>query len=169
MEQAQSGVEVLRDLNRRGVRRVPDDAPVEVRAAQLAPVRPQPGRHDRPSITGSCACSQSFAEALHAGEVWVQGSRRYTRPRALPDHPQQLAGRQIRDLAELELASVRQATPQARANRAPSRRAGSRPAGDDIATGEHGNLNVKRLRAQPRDPDVQRYLRALFEREQPGR
>jgi hypothetical protein len=80
-EQLLEAVEVLHDLNRRGVRRVPDDAPVGFVPRSWRPYVHSPdGAIDR-HYWELCLLSELRA-ALRAGEIWVQGSRRYIDPSA---------------------------------------------------------------------------------------
>ncbi|MDQ3433161.1 MAG: hypothetical protein M3481_00515, partial [Actinomycetota bacterium] len=68
-------MEVLRDLNRRGARRVPDDAPVGFVPRSWRPYVHLPdGGIDRHHWE-LCLLSE-LRGALRAGEIWVEGSRR---------------------------------------------------------------------------------------------
>lgn len=72
-------VEVLRDLNRGGARRVPDDVPVHFVPRTWRPyVLPPEGGIDRHHWE-LCLLSE-LRGALRAGEIWVAGGRRYTDP-----------------------------------------------------------------------------------------
>lgn len=68
-------VDVLRDLNRRGARRVPDDTPTGFVPRSWRPyVLQADGTIDRHHWE-LCVLSE-LRGALRAGEIWVQGSRR---------------------------------------------------------------------------------------------
>jgi Domain of unknown function (DUF4158) len=74
-----AAVDVLRDLNRRGARKVPDTAPVGFVPRSWRPyVLLADGGIDRHHWE-LCLLSE-LRGALRAGEIWVQGSRRYTDP-----------------------------------------------------------------------------------------
>lgn len=109
---------------------MPDDAPVEFVPRSWRPHVHRPdGGIDRHHWE-QCLLSE-LRSALRAGEIWVQGSRRYTNPErfviARSDWPS--ARPQI--LRDLELPQVRATTRRgtAGADRGSARAAGSRPAG----------------------------------------
>jgi hypothetical protein len=157
-------VEVLRDLNRRGVRRVPDDAPVGFVPRSWRPYVQLPdGAIDRHHWE-LCLLSE-LRSALRAGEIWVQGSRRYTDPERFLISRTDWPAARPRILRELELP----ATAEPRIRDVLSRTARHRDALDydlqagdtDVAIGDRGNLTVKRLRAHPREPDVDELAREI--------
>ncbi len=77
--QVLAAVEVLRELNRRGGRRVPDDAPLGfVPATWQAQVVGADGRVDRHAWE-LCVLFE-LRGALRAANVWLDGSRRYADP-----------------------------------------------------------------------------------------
>ena len=163
-EQLLEAVEMLRDLNRRGVRRVPDNAPVGFVPRSWRPyVHGQDGAIDRHQWE-LCLLSE-LRSALRAGEVWVQGSRRYTDPERFLISRSDWATARARIVRELELP----ASAEPRVSDVLSRTARHRDALDrdlqagdtDVAIGERGNLTVKRLRAQPREPDVDALAREI--------
>lgn len=78
-EKLLEAVEVLRDLNRRGARRVPDDAPVAFVPRSWRPYVRLPGGGIDRHHWELCLLSE-LRGALRAGEIWVAGSRRYTDP-----------------------------------------------------------------------------------------
>ncbi len=156
-EQLLAAVDVLRDLNRRAARKVPDDAPVAFVPRSWRPyVHPPEGGIDRHHWE-LCLLSE-LRGALRAGEIWVQGSRRYTDPERFlisrADWPSARPG----VLHELDLPSA----ADERVGLLLERTAQHREVLDrdleasdaDVMIGEHGNLMVKRLRAEPREPDV---------------
>jgi len=70
-----AGVEVLKDMNRRQARKVPDDAPISfVRKRWEGLVRTQDGldRH----FYELCVMSE-LKNSLRSGDIWVQGSRQF--------------------------------------------------------------------------------------------
>lgn len=151
-EQLLAAVDVLRDLNRRGARKVPDDTPVGFVPRSWRPyVHPSEGGIDRHHWE-LCLLSE-LRGALRAGEIWVQGSRRYTDPERFlisrADWPAARPG----VLHELELP----AHADERIALLLDRTAHHRDILDrdlqgfdaDVAVGEQGNLLVKRLRAEP--------------------
>jgi TnpA family transposase len=78
-EQVLAAVEVLRELNRRGRRRVPDDAPLGfVPAKWHAQVVGAGGRIDR--HVWELSVLFELRGALRAANVWLDGSRRYADP-----------------------------------------------------------------------------------------
>jgi TnpA family transposase len=150
-------VDVLRDLNRRGARRVPDAAPVFFVPRTWRPyVLPAEGGIDRHHWE-LCLLSE-LRGALRAGEIWVAGSRRYTDPErfliARADWPT------VRPSAIAELGVP--ATPEPRLEQLAQRTGEHVEQLDrDVASGEadlsideHDNLHAKRLRAQRREPVV---------------
>jgi len=152
-----AAVDVLRDLNRRGARKVPDDAPVGFVPRSWRPyVHPPEGGIDRHHWE-LCLLSE-LRGALRAGEIWVQGSRRYTDPERFliprPDWPAARPG----VLHDLELPP----SADDRIANLLERTAWHRDVLDrdlladeaDVTIGEQGNLSVTRLRAEPREPNV---------------
>ena len=111
-----------------------------------------------------CLLSE-LRSALRAGEIWVQGSRRYTDPERFLIARKDWPGTRPRILRELELP----ASAEPRVSDVLARTAGHREALDrdlqasdaDVTIGERGNLIVKRLRAQPREPDVDQLAREI--------
>jgi TnpA family transposase len=163
-EQLLEAVEVLRDLNRRGVRRVPDDAPLGFVPRSWRPyVHSADGAIDRHHWE-LCLLSE-LRSALRAGEIWVQGSRRYTDPERFLISRSQWPAARPRIVRELELpvsAEPRVSDVLARTARHREALARDLQAGDtDVSIGERGNLTVKRLRAQPREPDVDELAREI--------
>ena len=156
-ERLLAAVELLRDLNARGARKVPDAAPVDFVPRAWRPyVLPAGGGIDR-RYWELCLLSE-LRSGLRAGEIWVAGSRRYQDPeRSLigrSDWPH--AREQVR--AELELpatAGPRLDDLRARTIRHREQLDGDLAGGEaEVALDEHGNLKVSRLRAQPRDPAI---------------
>ena len=159
-----AAVEVLKDLNRRGARRVPDDAPVGFVPRSWRPyVHPAEGGIDRHHWE-LCLLSE-LRGALRAGEIWVQGSRRYTDPERFLISRADWARARPSVLHDLELPP----SADDRVARLLERTATHRDVLDrdlqdgnaDVAIGEHGNLHVKRLRAEPREPDVDELARMI--------
>ena len=97
-----------------------------------------------------CLLSE-LRSALRAGEIWVQGSRRYTDPERFLISRHDWPAARPRVLRELELSAS--AEPHLRdllARTVRHRDALDRDlqAGDtDVAIGDRGNLSIKRLRA----------------------
>ena len=159
-----AAVEVLKDLNRRGARRVPDDAPVGFVPRSWRPyVHPAEGGIDRHHWE-LCLLSE-LRGALRAGEIWVQGSRRYTNPERFLISRADWPSARPSVLHELELPS----RADDRVTRMLERTATHRDVLDrdlrggdaDVTIDEHGNLHVKRLRAEPREPDVDDLARQI--------
>ncbi|MDA8069869.1 MAG: Tn3 family transposase [Actinomycetota bacterium] len=156
-ERLLAAVEVLRDLNARGVRKVPETAPVDFVPRAWRPyVLPAGGGIDR-RYWELCLLSE-LRGGLRAGEIWVAGSRRYQDPeRSLISRDDWPSARD-RVRGELELPAS--AGPRLEGLR--GRAAGHRQrldadlaCGDaDVTIDEHGNLKVARLRAQPRNPSI---------------
>ena len=150
-------VDVLRDLNRRGARRVPDDAPVGFVPRSWRPyVQPPQGGIDRHHWE-LCLLSE-LRGALRAGEIWVQGSRRYTDPERFlisridwaTARPSVLHALELPPCADERIGLLLERT--ARHRDVLDRDLQGAEA--DVTIGEQGNLAVKRLRAEPREPDV---------------
>jgi len=136
-----AAVDVLRDLNRRGVRRVPDDAPVGFVPRSWRPYVHLPdGAIDRHHWE-LCLLSE-LRGALRAGEIWVQGSRRYTDPERFLIARSDWPGARPRILRELDMP----ASAQPRVADVLLRTLGHREALDrdlqagdaDVAVGERG-------------------------------
>jgi TnpA family transposase len=152
-----AAVELLRDLNRRGARRVPDDAPVGFVPRSWRPYVHLPdGGIDRHHWE-LCLLSE-LRGALRAGEIWVEGSRRYTDPERFLISRADWPSARPAVLRELELPhSAEQRLEQLLERTARHRDAldGDLEGGDaDVTIGEQGNVSVKRLRGEPREPDV---------------
>lgn len=163
-EKLLEAVEVLRELNRRGARRVPDDAPVGFVPRSWRPYVRQPGGGIDRHHWELCLLSE-LRGALRAGEIWVVGSRRYTDPERFLIPRGDWATARPDVLRELELTSF----AEPRLERLRERTAAHRDqldrdlkAGDaDVTIDEHSNLSVKRLRAEPREPDVDELAREI--------
>jgi len=157
-------VDLLKDLNRRGARRVPDGAPVGLVPRSWRPyVHPAEGGIDRHHWE-LCLLSE-LRGALRAGEIWVQGSRRYTDPERFIIARADWPNLRPSVLHQLELPSG----ADDRVGLLLERTAGHRDVLDrdlqdgdaDVALGEQGNLHVKRLRAEPRELDVDELARLI--------
>jgi len=150
-------VELLRELNRRGVRRVPDTAPTGFVPRGWRPfVRPPGGGIDRHHWE-LCVLSE-LRDALRAGEIWVKDSRRYSDPeRFLIPAGDWTAARekltvelQLPATADERLATLLEHTDVSREVLDADLKGGE----TDIAVDAEGSLSVKRLRAAPREPAV---------------
>jgi TnpA family transposase len=74
-------INLLRQLNKQQLRRVPEDAPISfVPAAWQSYVMDQQGQIDR-HYYELCALSE-LRNALRSGDIWVEGSRRYADPQS---------------------------------------------------------------------------------------
>ncbi len=157
-------VESLRDLNRRGARRVPDDAPIGFVPRSWRPYVRLPGGGIDRHHWELCLLSE-LRGALRAGEIWVAGSRRYTDPERflIPRSDWPVARPDVVRELELPLSA------EPRLERLRERTAAHRDqldqdltVGDaDVTIDEHSNLSIKRLRAEPREPDVDALAREI--------
>jgi TnpA family transposase len=71
---------VLRELNREGRRRVPEGAPLSFVPAKWGPYVIEDGQIDR--RYWELCLLVVLREALRSGDIWVEGSRRYTDPQS---------------------------------------------------------------------------------------
>ncbi len=152
-----AAVDVLRDLNRRGARKVPDNAPVGFVPRSWRPyVLPADGGIDRHHWE-LCVLSE-LRGALRAGEIWVQGSRRYTDPERFLISRTDWPSARPAILHELELPPLADQRIDVLLQRTAHHRdildRDLQTAVADVTIGEQGNLSVTRFRAEPREPDV---------------
>lgn len=163
-EKLLEAVEALRELNRRGARRVPDDAPVGFVPRSWRPYVRLPGGGIDRHHWELCLLSE-LRGALRAGEIWVQGSRRYTDPErfliprgdwptARPDVIREL---ELPSVAEPRLEQLRERTAAHHDQLDQDLKNGDA----DVTIDEHSNLTIKRLRAEPREPDVDELAREI--------
>ena len=152
-----SAVEVLIDLNARGVRRVPTDAPVDFVPRAWRPYVLPAGEGIDRRYWELCLLSE-LRGALRAGEIWVPGSRRYQDPERflIPRNDWPAAREALCDELQLpDTPASRIEDLVQRTGRHCARLDADIAGGDaDVTLGEHGNLKVTRLRAQPRDPEI---------------
>jgi hypothetical protein len=168
-EQLLGAVDVLRDLNRRGARKVPDDAPIAFVPRSWRPyVQISGGGIDRHHWE-LCLLSE-MRGALRAGEIWVQGSRRYTDPERFLISRADWPAARTAVLRELELPPVADDRVGLLLERTARHRdvldRDLQAADADVTIGAQGNLSVKRLRAEPREPDVDELAKEIANQHQ---
>ncbi len=152
-----SAVEMLIDLNARGNRKVPADAPVDFVPRAWRPyVLPIGEGIDR--RYWELGLLSELRGALRAGEIWVPGSRRYQDPeRFLISRDRWSVAREaLREELQLPDTSASRIDDLAeRTGRHCAQLDVDIAGGDaDVTIGENGNLKVARLRAQSRDPEI---------------
>lgn len=150
-------VEILRELDRRGARKLPDGAPVAFVPRSWRPyVLPATGGIDRRHWE-LCLLSQ-LRGALDAGEIWVGGSRRHTDPELflIPRADWPTVREDIRhELDAPPDATIRLEELTLRTARHVQRLDGDLRSGQaDVEIAADGALMIRRLRAQPRDPET---------------
>lgn len=159
-----AAVELLRELNRRNGRRLPDDAPVSFVPRSWRPYVNAPGGGLDRRHWELCLLSE-LRVSLRAGEIWVAGSRRYTDPERFlisradwpTTRPEVVAELELPNTAGERIAQVLERTEQHR--EILDRNLASGDA--EVTIGDQGNLSVNRLPAEPREPAVDDLARQI--------
>ncbi len=159
-----AAVELLRELNRRNGRRLPDDAPVSFVPRSWRPYVNAPGGGLDRRHWELCLLSE-LRGSLRAGEIWVVGSRRYTDPERFlipradwpTTRPEVVAELELPNTAGERIAQVLERTEQHR--EILDRNLASGDA--EVTIGDQGNLSVNRLPAEPREPAVDDLARQI--------
>ena len=159
-----AAVELLRELNRRGAWRLPDDAPVGFVPRSWRPYVNAPGGGLDRRHWELCLLSE-LRGSLRAGEIWVAGSRRYTDPERFliprtdwpTTRPEVVAELELPKTADERIAAVLERTEQHREILDRDLESGDA----EVTIGEQGNLSVNRLRAERREPAVDDLAREI--------
>ncbi len=140
-----AAVELLRELNRRGGRRLPDDAPVGFVPRSWRPYVNAPGGGLDRRHWELCLLSE-LRSSLRAGEIWVAGSRRYTDPERFLTPRADWPTARTDVVAELELPNTADERIDGVLERTEQHREildHDLQNGDaQVTIGEHGNLSV---------------------------